>query len=65
MERHRPRKLLDQVRDAVCLPCCRRTVQTLFLLHEAAQVGWNRRHAFEIKRYICFHDVRHPSETLS
>ena len=29
MEEHRPKKLLDQVRDAVRLPCCRRTAQTL------------------------------------
>lgn len=48
MEEHRLKKLLDQVRDAIRLKhySCR-TEQTY--------VGW-------IKRYIYFHDVRHPSE---
>jgi hypothetical protein len=35
MEEHRPKKLLDQVRDAIRLPCCRRTVQTLVHPHRA------------------------------
>jgi len=48
MEKHRPKKLLDQVRDAIRLkPYSYRTGQ--------AYVGW-------IKRYIHFHNVRHPSE---
>ena len=29
------KKLLDRVRDAIRLPCCRRTVQTLFHPHGA------------------------------
>jgi hypothetical protein len=48
MEEHRPKKLLDQVCDAIRLKhySCRT---------EQAYVGW-------IKRYFYFHDVRHPSE---
>jgi hypothetical protein len=46
-EEHRPRKLLDQVRDAIRLG--HYSYRT-----EQAYVGW-------IKRYIYFHDGRHPS----
>jgi len=48
MEEHRPKKLLDQVRDAIRL-------KHYSYRTEQAYVGW-------IKRYIYFHDVRHPSE---
>jgi len=48
MDEHRPKKLLDQVRDAIRL-------KHYSYRTEQAYVGW-------IKRYICFHDVRHPSE---
>ena len=48
MEEHRPKKLLDQVRDAICF-------KDYSYRTEQACVGW-------IKRYISFHDVRHPSE---
>lgn len=48
MEEHRPNKLLDQVRDAIRL-------KHYSYRMEQAYVGW-------IKRYIHFHDVRHPSE---
>ena len=51
LEEHRRKKLLDQVRDAIRLK--RNSYRT-----EQAHVGW-------IKRYIYFHDVRHPSETVS
>jgi hypothetical protein len=37
-----PKKLLDQVRDAIRLPCCRRTVQTLLDPSEQACVNWIR-----------------------
>jgi integron integrase len=47
-DEHRPKKLLDQVRDAICL-------KHYSYRTEQAYVGW-------IKRYIYFHDVRHPSE---
>lgn len=43
-----PPKLLDQVRDRLRLKHCS-------LRTEQAYVGW-------IKRYIIFHDKRHPSE---
>jgi hypothetical protein len=43
-----PRKLLDQVRDAVRLK--HYSIRT-----EQAHVNW-------IKRYIYFHNVRHPAE---
>jgi integron integrase len=48
MEEHRPKKLLDQVRDAIRLK--HYSIRT-----EQAYVGW-------IKRYIYFHGMRHPSE---
>jgi len=48
MEEHRPKKLLDQVRDAIRL-------KHYSYRTEQAYVGW-------IKRYIYFHGVRHPSE---
>ena len=48
MEEKRPKKLLDQVRDATRLK--HYSIRT-----EQAYVGW-------IKRYILFHDVRHPAE---
>ena len=48
MEEHRLKKLLDQVRDATRLK--HHSYRT-----EQAYVGW-------IKRYIHFHNVRHPSE---
>ena len=48
MEEHRPKKLLDQVRDAIHL-------KQYSYRTEQAYVGW-------IKRYLYFHDVRHPSE---
>ncbi len=44
----RPKKLLDQVRDAIRLK--HYSIRT-----EQAYIGW-------IKRYIFFHDVRHPAE---
>ncbi|HUT16358.1 MAG TPA: integron integrase [Anaerolineae bacterium] len=48
MKEHRPKKLLDQVCDAIRL-------KHYSYRTEQAYVGW-------IKRYIHFHDVRHPSE---
>jgi integron integrase len=48
MEEHRPKKLLDQVRDAIRL-------KHYSYRTEQAYVGW-------IKRYVLFHGVRHPSE---
>jgi len=48
LEEQRPKKLLDQVRDAIRL-------KHYSLRTEQAYVGWN-------KRYICFHEVRHQSE---
>jgi integron integrase len=48
MEEQRPKKLLDQVRDALRLK--HYSIRT-----EQAYVGW-------IKRYIRFHALRHPSE---
>jgi len=48
MEEHRPKKLLDQVRDAIRL-------KHYSYRTEQAYVGW-------IKRYILFHGVRHPAE---
>ena len=48
MEEHRPKKLLDQVRDAIRLK--HYSIRT-----EQAYVNW-------IKRYIHFHNVRHPAE---
>jgi hypothetical protein len=48
MEEHRPKKLLAQVRDAIRL-------KHYSYRTEQAYVGW-------IKRYIHFHNVRHPSE---
>jgi len=48
MEEHRPKKLLDQVSDAIRL-------KHYSYPTEQAYVGW-------IKRYIYFQDVRHPSE---
>ena len=48
MEEQRPKKLLDQARDAIRLK--HYSIRT-----EQAYVGW-------IKRYIYFHGVRHPSE---
>jgi hypothetical protein len=48
MEEHRPKKLLDQVRDAIRL-------KHYSYRTEQAYVGW-------IKRYIYFHDVRHPCD---
>ena len=48
MEEQRPKKLLNQVRDAIRLK--HYSIRT-----EQAYVGW-------IKRYIYFHDVRHPAE---
>ena len=48
MEEKRPKKLLEQVRDAIRLK--HYSIRT-----EQAYVGW-------IKRYILFHDVRHPAE---
>jgi integron integrase len=44
----RPKRLLDQVRDAIRLK--HYSIRT-----EQAYIGW-------IKRYIFFHDVRHPAE---
>ena len=49
MEEHRPKKLLDQVRDAIRL-------KHYSYRTEQAYVSW-------IKRHIYFHDVRQPSET--
>ena len=48
MEEHHPMKLLNQVRDAI-------RVKHYSYRTEQAYVGW-------IKRYIYFHDERHPSE---
>jgi uncharacterized protein YfaA (DUF2138 family) len=48
MEEQRPKKLLDQARDAIRLK--HYSIRT-----EQAYVGW-------IKRYIYFHGVRHPAE---
>jgi hypothetical protein len=48
VEEKRPKKLLEQVRDAIRLK--HYSIRT-----EQAYVGW-------IKRYILFHDVRHPAE---
>jgi hypothetical protein len=48
MEEHRPKRPLDQVRDAI-------RPNHYAYRTEQADVNW-------IKRYICFHDVRHPSE---
>jgi hypothetical protein len=48
MEEQRPKKLLDQVRDALRLK--HYSIRT-----EQAYVGW-------IKRYIRFHALHHPSE---
>jgi integron integrase len=48
MTERRPKKLLDQVRDAIRL-------KHYSYRTEQAYVGW-------IKRYIRFHDVRHPAE---
>ena len=48
MEEHRPKKLLDQVCDAIRL-------KHYSYRTEQSYVGW-------IKPYIYFHDVRHPSE---
>jgi len=48
MEEQRPKKLLDQVRDAIRL-------KHYSYRTEQAYVGW-------IKRYIFFHSVRHPAE---
>jgi hypothetical protein len=48
MEKHRPKKLLDQVRDAIRL-------KHYSYSTEQAYLGW-------IKRYIHFYGVRHPSE---
>lgn len=48
MEEQRTKKLLDQVRDAIRLK--HHSIRT-----EQAYVGW-------IKRYIYFHNVRHPAE---
>jgi hypothetical protein len=48
MEKHRPKKLSDQVRDAIRL-------KHYSYRTEQAYVGW-------IKRYVLFHGVRHPSE---
>jgi len=48
MEEHRPKKLLHQVRDAIRL-------KHYSYRTEQAYAGW-------IRRYIYFHDVRHPSE---
>ena len=48
MEEKRPKKLLDQVRDAIRLK--HYSIRT-----EQAYVGW-------IKRYILFHDVRHAGK---
>jgi hypothetical protein len=43
-----PKKLLDQVRDAI-------RVKHYSIRTEEAYVGW-------IRRYILFHDKRHPRE---
>jgi site-specific recombinase XerD len=48
---HRPRRLLDQVRDAIRL-------KHYSLRTEEAYVTW-------IKRYILFHNKRHPKEMAS
>jgi integrase len=48
---HRPKKLLDQVRDAIRLK--HYSIRT-----EASYVTW-------IKRYILFHNQRHPNEMAS
>jgi hypothetical protein len=48
MEEHRPKKPIDQIRDAIRL-------KHYSYRTEQAYVGW-------IKRYIYFHDVCHPSE---
>ena len=48
MEEQRPKKLLDQVRDALRL-------KHYSYRTEQAYVGW-------IKRYIFFYGVRHPAE---
>jgi hypothetical protein len=48
LEEQRPKKLLDQVRDAIHLK--HYSIRT-----EQAYIGW-------IKRYIFFHGVRHPTE---
>ena len=48
MKEHRPKKLLDQARDAIRL-------KHYSYRTEQAYVGW-------IKCHIYFHDVRHPSE---
>ena len=51
MDERCPKKLLAQVRDAIRL-------KHYSYRTEQAYVGW-------IKRYIHFHDVRHPSKTVS
>jgi hypothetical protein len=51
MEEHRPKKMLEQVPDAIIRP------KHYSYRTEQAYVGW-------IKRSIYFHDVRHPSETV-
>jgi Phage integrase, N-terminal SAM-like domain len=48
---HRPKKLLDQVRDAIRLK--HYSIRT-----EESYVTW-------IKRYIPFHNKRHPNEMAS
>ena len=48
MEEHRPKKLLDQVCDAIRL-------KHYSYRTEQAYIGW-------INRYIYFHDVRHSSK---
>jgi hypothetical protein len=48
LEEQRLKKLLDQLRDAIRLK--HYSIRT-----EQAYVGW-------LKRYICFHGVRHPAE---
>jgi len=48
MTEQHPKKLLDQVRDAIRLKHC--SIRT-----EEAYVNW-------VKRYIFFHGVRHPAE---
>jgi hypothetical protein len=50
MEEHRPKRLSVLIRDAIRLR--HHSYRT-----EQAYVGW-------IKRYIYFHDVRHPIETV-
>lgn len=48
IDEHRPKKLLDQVREWLRLKHCS-------YRPEQAYAGWN-------KRYIYFHEVRHPSK---